>query len=104
MKAFVVSALFLALSAYAQEEAAGGGLAGANFNFDCPEKNGLFADPEQCDLFYTCEDNVAYPELCPDGMLFDDSSRNRERCVFPHNVDCKERIYVQEPREGLDIR
>jgi len=31
---------------------------GPSFSFECPEKNGFFADSEQCDLYYVCEDNV----------------------------------------------
>ena len=73
-------------------------------SFRCPEPNGLFADPEQCDLYYECVDNVAAPELCEDGFLFDDSARNRERCKFPHGVDCGKREFVQEPQAGIDPR
>ncbi len=32
--------------------------AGPTFSFNCPEKNGFFADAEQCDLYYVCEDNI----------------------------------------------
>ena len=64
----------------------------------------MFADPEQCDLYYECVDNVAAPELCEDGFLFDDSARNRERCKFPHGVDCGKREFVQEPQAGIDAR
>ena len=73
-------------------------------SFQCPEPNGLFADPEQCDLYYICEDNVAQPELCEDGLLFDDSNRNRETCKLPHGVDCGKREFVQEPQAGIDPR
>ena len=68
---------------------------GSAFTFTCPEPNGLFADPEQCDLYYVCEDGVSVPSLCEDGLLFDDSQRNREKCVLPHNVDCGSREFVQ---------
>ena len=36
----------------------------------CARANGLFADPDQCDLYYVCVDGVATQELCPDGLLF----------------------------------
>jgi hypothetical protein len=26
-------------------------------DFKCPEKNGFFHDPEQCDLYYECIEN-----------------------------------------------
>ena len=64
-------------------------------SFQCPEPNGLFPDPEQCDLYYVCEDNVATPELCEDGLLFDTSRRNKESCKLPHGVDCGKREFVQ---------
>jgi len=46
----------------------------------------------------------AKAQLCPDGLLFDDTIRNREKCVLPHNVDCKKREFQQEPKEGIDPR
>ena len=98
----LVSLALLSASASAQDAAAapqeGAGavqLDFADFNFDCPERNGLFPDPEQCDLYYVCEDGLATPQLCKDGELFDDSVRNRERCKLPHGVDCGAREYVQ---------
>ncbi len=72
--------------------------------FECPEPNGLFPDKEQCDLYYLCEDKVAEPVLCPDGLLFDYTVRNREKCVLPHNVECGDRVFVQEPKTGIDER
>lgn len=75
-----------------------------NEDFSCPEQNGLFADREQCDLYYVCSHGEAEALLCDDGLLFDTTIRNRERCVMPHGVDCGERIYVQEPQEGIDAR
>ena len=71
-------------------------------DFDCPEKNGKFRDFEQCDLFYICRNNVATIEFCPEGLLFDDKVPNHEKCVLPHNVDCGDRVYVQEPSPDRD--
>ena len=89
--------------------AAGGGEyleaeAAREFPFDCPEPNGLFADPEQCDLYFVCEKGEPKVALCPDGLLFDTSIRNREKCVLPQNVDCGAREFVQEPTPGIDER
>ena len=72
--------------------------------FQCPEKNGKFADPEQCDLFYICRKEVATIEYCPEGLLFDTTHVNREKCVLPHNVDCGAREFVQEPSPDRDPR
>jgi hypothetical protein len=77
---------------------------GPKFNFKCPEPNGLFADPEQCDLYYHCEDGHSDAILCADGLLFDDSIRNHEKCVLPHGVNCKGREYVQARQENIDDR
>lgn len=78
----------------------------AGRNFRCPEKNGLFPDPEQCDLFYECVDEVASANYCEDGLLFDYSQVNHERCKLPSEMaaigsDCGDRIYVQEPAEDI---
>merc|ERR1711862_921656 len=70
--------------------------------FRCPESNGKFRDSEQCDLFYICRKGVATIEYCPEGLLFDDKIPNHEKCVLPHNVDCGDRIYVQEPSPDRD--
>ena len=63
--------------------------------FDCPEPNGLFADSEQCDLYYECNRGVATAKLCKDGYLFDDSKVNHESCKFPHGVQCGNRQFIQ---------
>ena len=47
--------------------------------FDCPERNGYFPDPEQCDLYYECIDGVPEAKLCPDGLLFEDGNPNQEK-------------------------
>jgi len=75
----------------------------AGRNFRCPEKNGLFPDPEQCDLYYACVDEVATAKYCEDGLLFDYSQVNHERCKLPSEMagDCGDRIYVQEPAEDI---
>ena len=96
MKTFLtLSSLFCVISlanlGYAQDQ----NFDGPGFNFNCPEKNGLFADPEQCDLYHVCVDGVATAELCPDGLLFDDTERNKERCKLPYTVECGNRGFVQ---------
>jgi len=71
-------------------------------DFSCPERNGYFADPEQCDLYYECQDGVPEAKLCPDGLLFEDGNPNQEKCDYPFNVECGSREYVQEPGDGID--
>jgi len=77
---------------------------GPKFNFRCPEPNGKFRDPEQCDLYYVCEDGEFEALLCDDGLLFDDAKTNYETCKLPHDVDCGDRAFVQEPQKGIDPR
>merc|ERR1712038_492528 len=73
-------ALFSLTSGIPQREPAPGAdldnfeFSGPTFNFKCPEPNGLFADAEQCDLYYHCEDGRSESILCPDGLLFDVAS------------------------------
>merc|ERR1712168_1509932 len=59
-----------------------------DFQFRCPEKNGFFPDPEQCDKYYECVGDVAEEKFCPDGLLFEASDPNNELCDYPFNVDC----------------
>ena len=73
-------------------------------NFLCPEANGLFPDPEQCDKYYDCVDGEPLEVFCKDGYMFDDSSNNNKRCKFPHEVDCGAREFVQEPDPERDPR
>jgi len=70
--------------------------------FLCPENNGFFPDPEQCDKYYECVDNIPETKFCPDGLLFEASDPNSELCDYPFNVDCGDREFVQEPEAGLD--
>merc|ERR1712121_561776 len=56
--------------------------------FECPEPNGKFRDQEQCDLFYICRKGLATIEYCPEGLLFDDSIPNHEKCVCNKYIQC----------------
>ncbi|KAK3928147.1 Protein obstructor-E [Frankliniella fusca] len=66
--------------------------------YKCPEPNGVFPDPYQCDLYYKCTKGVAEEKLCPDGLVFDDEKSSHERCDLPANVECGERKELQEPK------
>ncbi|XP_046403472.1 protein obstructor-E isoform X2 [Ischnura elegans] len=66
--------------------------------FRCPEKYGSFADPKQCDKYYECDEGVAKEKLCPDGLVFDPQIRKINKCDQPFNVDCGDRIELQEPK------
>lgn len=59
---------------------------------ECPESDGFFADPDQCDKYRVCEDGVIVEEkLCPDGLVFNDFSPAHEKCDLPFNIDCSKR-------------
>ncbi|XP_030760541.1 protein obstructor-E-like [Sitophilus oryzae] len=58
---------------------------------ECPEPNGFFADAEQCDKYYQCEEGAITEKLCPDGMVFNDYSTEYEKCDLPFNIDCSAR-------------
>jgi len=70
-------------------------------NFTCPEPYGVFADPEQCDLYWSCDEGVATYKLCDDGLVYDDRLKtvSSEPCDTMENVDCGNRIYLQ-PESG----
>merc|ERR1712241_1475401 len=93
---FCFQLLLLALVSRAQENEK------SKVAFRCPEKNGYFADPEQCDLYYECIDSIPEAKLCPDGLLFEAENPNLEKCDYPFNVDCGAREFVQEPDKTSD--
>ncbi|KAL1139154.1 hypothetical protein AAG570_009214 [Ranatra chinensis] len=66
--------------------------------FRCPEKNGYYPDPVQCDLYYHCQGGQFEEKLCPDGLVFDDNNPSHERCDTPVNIDCGDRVELQEPK------
>merc|ERR1712200_83256 len=65
-------------------------------------KNGKFPDQEECDLYYDCKDDIAEAVYCKNGLVFDISRPNREKCDYPHKVDCSERPKTQPAPPGLD--
>lgn len=68
------------------------------FEFTCPREDGQYEDPYQCDKYYECNDGRVREKLCPDGLVFDPTSKLPAKCDQPFNVDCKERKELQDPR------
>ncbi|KAK7579758.1 hypothetical protein V9T40_000387 [Parthenolecanium corni] len=68
--------------------------------FKCPHKNGVFEDPIQCDKFHECDEGIAKEKLCPDGLVFDPRNRKVNKCDQPFNVDCGDRLELQEPHSN----
>ncbi|KAK5649452.1 hypothetical protein RI129_000481 [Pyrocoelia pectoralis] len=67
-------------------------------DFKCPQGTGFFPDLDQCDLYYICSKGYGEPKLCPDGLVFDDSDPNHERCDIPANIDCGDRHALQQAK------
>ena len=40
----------------------------AQVDFDCPEPDGLFPHPEQCDRYFECKNYRVSRKLCADGL------------------------------------
>ena len=54
-------------------------------DFQCPEEEGTFADPNACWMFYECFANIPTHGECPDDLLFNDIDN---WCDFSDIVDC----------------
>lgn len=68
-----------------------------NAQFRCPDEKGFFADPQQCDLYYFCnEEGHAEERLCKDGLVFRDDNPKKDFCDIPANVPCGDRILLRK--------
>lgn len=68
--------------------------------FVCPnDRSGQYKHPTQCDKYYACHDGEATELLCPDGLVFDENIRLKNKCDQPFNVDCEDRLELQ-PAKG----
>jgi Chitin binding Peritrophin-A domain len=45
----------------------------------------VFVPAVNCDQYYTCVNDEAFPQTCPDGFYFDEG---RQMCYFADQVDC----------------
>ena len=59
----------------------------AQAQFECPNE-GVFADPKDCQSFYSCDSYHAEHYTCGEGLLFDEEFHV---CNFDYEVDCGER-------------
>ncbi|XP_065571458.1 chitin-binding domain protein cbd-1-like [Artemia franciscana] len=55
-------------------------------NFECPEPNGLFANPLDCHSFYQCANNTPQFQFCPGNLHF---SVEEEQCLDPSEANCQ---------------
>merc|ERR1712168_1698509 len=58
------------------------------YGFDCPEANGVFADPLDCSQFYVCSNGKPFHQACGAGTFFDDVHLV---CDREENVNCGDR-------------
>lgn len=62
----------------------------------CPERNGRYPIPNQCDAYIECIDGVAEEKLCPEGLYFNPEARFNYPCGYPIDVDCTGRPNLRE--------
>uniref|UniRef100_A0A336KWU7 CSON015579 protein n=1 Tax=Culicoides sonorensis TaxID=179676 RepID=A0A336KWU7_CULSO len=63
-------------------------------DFVCPKENGRYADPKYCEKYYLCEDGEATSEVCPNGLVYDDSlsvTSLEYPCVHLRYINCGDR-------------
>lgn len=68
----------------------------------CPERNGRFAVPGQCDAYIECIDGIPEEKLCPEGLLFNPDARFNYPCGYPIDIDCEGRQNRQSPQPTDD--
>jgi len=56
--------------------------------FECPESNGIFPDPADCQCMYECADHLPYHICCGEGTLWDE---DLQVCGYEDSVDCGDR-------------
>ena len=72
-------------------------------DFTCPEPDGLFAHPEQCDRYFECKNGRLSRKLCADGLVFDpQKTESEDPCDWPQNTKhkCRNRPKLQPPKPG----
>lgn len=97
MLMFSLSAVLVVQLCTAQSSVAATNEEYEDYTLVCPEDDGFYADSLQCDKYYECEDGVPKEKLCPDGLVFDEKSKESAICSFPSVADCKGRPERQEP-------
>jgi hypothetical protein len=70
---------------------------------NCPQPDGYFPDPQQCDAYVECKEGVPEKQLCPDGLMFNDQLTEFPRypCSYPQEVNCGARARTQ-PAQGTE--
>ncbi|XP_033327354.1 protein obstructor-E [Megalopta genalis] len=77
-------------------------IAGRQSSGSCPERNGRFPVPNQCDAYIECIDGEPEQKLCPEGLLFNPEARFNYPCGYPIDIDCGSRSSRQPPQPTDD--
>ena len=76
----------------------------AQIEFECPEADGLFPHPEQCDRYFECRNFRVSRKLCADGLVFDPqkTGTDQDPCDHLQNTKhkCRGRPKLQRPKPG----
>ncbi len=75
----------------------------AQVEFECPESEGLFAHPEQCDRYFDCRNFRVTRKLCADGLVFDpEKTASEDPCDHKQNTrhKCRGKPKLQPPKPG----
>ena len=78
----------------------------SNGEFTCPEKAGIFPDPDQCDKYWVCVGGHGSRKLCPDGLAYHPKkAEGEDPCDHVHSVPdkCKRRPKLQRAKPGKII-
>ncbi|XP_067141190.1 protein obstructor-E-like [Centruroides vittatus] len=73
----------------------------AKENDECPRKNGLFPDKDDCASFWNCVDGKGTKSSCPHPLVF---SIKRGTCDWPKNVDDCEAAEEKESKDSACLR
>lgn len=78
-------------------------LVDCQIDFECPESDGLFAHPEQCDRYFECRNFRVSRKLCADGLVFDpQKTASEDPCDHLQNTKhkCRGKPKLQPPKPG----
>ena len=79
------------------------GLTSALVDFKCPEAEGLFAHPDQCDRYFECNNFRVRRKLCADGLVFDPNKvESEDPCDHLQNTKhkCRGKPKLQPAKPG----
>ncbi|CAH0722408.1 unnamed protein product, partial [Brenthis ino] len=68
-------------------------------NYSCRSSDGYESVLNQCDAYVECKQNMAFHNICPDGLHFNPAAKWPEYpCGYPSEVKCESQAVIQKPR------